>query len=113
MSAPNPLEDLQRLHEAATPGPWSPTRGHDGWDIENRTHNEPVTMTSGMRSQNMALIVVMRNALPALLAVVEAAQRIKDECWIECRNLDGEHPNCAIDTFNDALSALTTTKEEA
>jgi hypothetical protein len=65
------LAELRRLHESATPGPWSS-------DDQKRLR------AMLLRDADAALIVAMRNALPELLERVErleAALRVAREEW--------------------------------
>ena len=69
---------LKAIADAATPGPWSHNNG-DGYTafIVEGPEGEPVAKCSFgpyEGSTDAALIAAMRNALPKLLAVVEAAE---------------------------------------
>lgn len=63
------IERLRELEEAATPAPWI---------VEHACVNGPVYRIAGeyepVIPQDAKLIAEMRNALPKLLAVVEAAK---------------------------------------
>ena len=86
------IDDMRRLHEAATPGPWeaatlSPKglipaiiqRDQDDWlpvayFADEHGDGEAVDM-----EENRALIVAARNALPRLLAALEEARAERDK----------------------------------
>ena len=70
---PEPTLDLlSRLHKEATPGEWSIENGKVQGDRFFATVH---SYTARQDAANAALIVAMRNALPALLRVVEAAEK--------------------------------------
>ena len=77
----NVIERLRALEQAATPGPWTWVEPHSViHDVETEVAPRvevPVAAIEGlfrMRHANGELIAAMRNAFPALLDVVEAAQ---------------------------------------
>lgn len=80
MADPDPIAELRRLLEKATPGPWSwegdPPTLYAGRDGMHHGANllgrlEPDADTPA----NLNLIVAVRDALPALLDIADAAQR--------------------------------------
>ncbi len=94
------LRRLQELHQAATPAPWEA----DAYDDEAWILN---TDLGPGHKADVALIAAMRNTLPALLDIAEAAgpayRKLKtlydedahrlgqvipdDECWAEAERL--------------------------
>jgi hypothetical protein len=104
------LARLRRLDAEATPGPW---RAGDGEDIDPRRRTlwasfDESLLCSDPHSrlerfiyrQDVDLVVAMRNALPALLRVVQAAEEL--DCWPP----DGLLREKAADALHDALAAL-------
>jgi hypothetical protein len=97
------LGELRRLHEAATPGPWEWIDGDTDkpWDAGDPDQFAPSLRTAwtkksqfnlgelpvwilnidqlGDNKNDAALIAAMRNALPALLSIWEAAEEFMDE----------------------------------
>jgi hypothetical protein len=75
------IDELQRLHEAATKGPWRP-QADDEHDIEadagEVVGNYDWEEGGCIHRSDRDLIVAMRNALPALLRVARAARRCLD-----------------------------------
>lgn len=77
----NIITRLKELEAAATPGPWSwEYEGDQGSNIiETREGYAVITRDAGYYGPNIPtgdLIIEMRNALPKLLAMVEAAQEV-------------------------------------
>jgi hypothetical protein len=67
----NILDHLQRLHEAATTGPW---KSH-GLLVDGEEHDDYIIGAAEcFREVDGELIAAMRNALPALLRVARAAR---------------------------------------
>lgn len=67
------IDELQRLHEAATKGPWRAIGSLvDGDD------SAYIGVAECYRPSNAELIAAMRNALPALLRVARAARKVLD-----------------------------------
>ncbi len=93
------LNELKRLDAKATPGPWRDEQNaildsNDAWIADAAFAH------SGAR--NSALIAAARNALPALLAVAEAAKRLRD-----ANDNDGSIAfNGAMEDLSVALHAL-------
>jgi hypothetical protein len=72
-------DELRRLLDEATPRPWG--QSVSGWYID-AAGGVAIADVHGISDQalsNAALIAAAVNALPALLAVVEAAQEFRDE----------------------------------
>jgi len=69
---PDPIDVLHQAWEAKTPGPWSPMRGAEGWDI-NAPSGE-VTMGSGMRGRDAAFIVIAEQLVGTLVDRLHAAE---------------------------------------
>lgn len=76
------LDELERLHRAATPGPWIGRTGTETTEVSCE-ETVPVVAWLGFddgdrkrlaHNMNAALIAAMRNALPALLSIAEAAE---------------------------------------
>lgn len=88
------IPTLRRLHEAATPGPWRGDRldGTVKYQILGGPEgDEEVSVCSGDNGNNAlggpygfhsdhdeALVMALRNALPALLDELEALRRVRD-----------------------------------
>ena len=70
MTAPLNIHRLERLLAEATPGPWA----HSGF---GRLHDGIASLGEMHSRQNGALVAELRNAVPALLAVAWAAERIE------------------------------------
>jgi len=79
------LDELDRLEKAATPGPWvhfdgAPEHGNayvsgpepDNWTAAECFGSDP--------DADAALIAAARNALPGLLAIAQAAQKLLAVC---------------------------------
>lgn len=79
------IERLRELEKSATPGPWY-TDAHDCPDIVRATGGGGVLCGSyhdaNVGTANVELAKELRNALPALLAVVEA-QAAEIAAWRE------------------------------
>jgi len=82
------LDELKRLDAEATPGPWRDT----DYGVERVGVYGEIVEDPRMGEPDRALIAAARNALPALLAVAEAAEAIHvnhrdyghvDESWYE------------------------------
>ena len=67
-------DELRRLEKAATPGPWAVES--DGVYNDTRSYMVVPLGDSEQDDADAALIAAMRNALPALLDVAEAAQAV-------------------------------------
>lgn len=74
------LDELKRLHEAATPGSWDRMFSgnfDEGWYIFPILRRPGADCLSMVKEEsNAALIAAMRNALPDLIAAVEELQNI-------------------------------------
>lgn len=114
----NLIEKLKELDSSATPGPWCADLGN--WDIEQIEPRNEICcfdpMSRDIHPENkrvhsycdMEFIVELRNALPKLLAVVEAAENMA--FCIRPRYLDNWTPNhcgeCSGCKVMKALAAL-------
>jgi hypothetical protein len=67
------IPELRRLHERATPGPWKPLDTVVIVTTENGVIYERIETT---RTDDRNMIVALRNALPAILARLEQAERL-------------------------------------
>lgn len=105
MTAPRlDLGELRRLHEAATPGPWETSRIGDEPYMRLETKDQGLQISAFLgaitaQEGNMALIAAMRNALPALLSIAEAA-----EAWLE--------RGSTLDTHAALRAALAAVRKE-
>lgn len=116
------LKALRELHEKATPGPWvaevddTPNRcagiaGPTQYD-DYAYRGDIVVTDSGVyppRMPDAALIVAARNALPALLAIAEAARGFDE--WASdhgdtCLKRDGHECNCGLEQLRAALAMV-------
>ena len=98
------LDELERLHKAATPGPWTVDDSTSGlgYDIDQ--------LPCGVRKPfahlaDAAFIAAARNALPALLRVVYAARDYQQayDAWM--RNEIGGLAPTKLNQKEDALFA--------
>lgn len=76
------IEALERLSEAATPGPW---RTADGGLCARATKTmdlrDDIVIDCSQRAyleDNLRMLVAMRNALPAILAELRLARKVVD-----------------------------------
>jgi len=108
------LEKLKELNEKRTPGPWASCYdGSSTWSIGKAEDPQDLRVAITERyqgdwdagSNNAAFIAASANAMPKLLAIVEAA--------IRCRNADMKGLNAvvgeeswAVDDLDKALKAL-------
>ena len=88
------LDELEALAAAATPAPWAHVVRHDHHAAESlapgwRGGALDGAATPGLEAADYALTAAARNALPALIAVARAAERVRDTP--EC----SEHPGFA------------------
>lgn len=67
------LQHLRQLHQQATPGPWNSDTLEDG-ECNLECHVDGLSIELG--TLNYPFIAAMRNALPALLDIAEAAQHV-------------------------------------
>jgi hypothetical protein len=68
------IDELQRLHEAATKGPWRANGDFVDGDFVDGDDSAYIGVAECYRPSNAELIAAMRNALPALLRVARAAK---------------------------------------
>jgi len=109
-------EELGRLEKAATPGPWesggsTPTPG-EVWIWEQTGHHPgdpdaPDTRIACCGAPDAALIAAARNALPALLAEVDA---LRGELAATKRAIDFVSRPLVLDRA-DSIAALATVTE--
>lgn len=71
------LAELRELHEKAAPGPWIAASFSEGIPFFEEPKNAYVFDADQWESAEAALIVRMRDALPALLAAAEAEQGMR------------------------------------
>ena len=94
------LDELQRLHEAATPGPWEarehlvllPLWNREYPDGQVRICPSLTFEHRHVEQPNAALIAAARNSLPALLRLARRARRLEEaaaalmridaQCWM-------------------------------
>lgn len=102
------LDELQRLHEAATPEPWLSDRPR--LHIRIRDSRGLFVMERGSHGgvrchEDAALIVAARNALPALLRLARRARRL-EEAAAELIRIDAQCWMVVDREVSDALDAL-------
>ncbi len=107
------IENLRKLAGEATPGPWFayveyPRAGiRDDWIIARHQPEYPerdmMAIVGSMLSDgsNPELVCAMRNALPAILAALDAAQAVADYGINDHR-----HAHYAMGDLHAALAAL-------
>lgn len=77
----NTLERLKELEAKATPGPWRSARVAESIEIRQEKFNKPrIAYLYEVGRSDAEFLVAMRNALPSLLAVVEAAEATSPFC---------------------------------
>jgi hypothetical protein len=90
------MTDLAELEKSASPAPWVVGPGTVAWFIRERSDDGP-QVGNALLQEDADLIAATRNALPYLLAVVEAA-------WVET---DAHSARCrCIVEIRRALDAL-------
>lgn len=75
------LDELRRLNEAATPGPWSTFGVGDEYETTPYLKCGEGGFTTSWDEEkldDLELIVAMRNALPKILACIEAQDALND-----------------------------------
>ena len=82
------LADLRRLHEAATKGPWNADHDEEAFasyvtgrglpNIAQVSYTVVGGLTERQQQTTADLIAAMRNALPALLEIADAAVGVDD-----------------------------------
>lgn len=118
------LEELKKLCDEATPGPWDFEYGvsmRTAWKLESlEKHpnsyetvlwldggkNLDLDAETGRVEQNMEFIAAARDALPKLIAVAEAAKFIEDNKISWYMAYDSEALKQASSVLNQALAAL-------
>lgn len=83
---PEQRAELRRLHEAATPGPWS-KRG-SGVYFHNSWPYAPVVDDDRIGPENALLIAAARNALPALLDAADERDALRERLAEVTRDRD-------------------------
>ena len=73
---------MRRLHEVASPGPWTPAEALGTWLVRG----------SAGTYEDAALVVALRNALPALLDVVEASVAVEVDATVDPEVPEGWPP---------------------
>ena len=120
------IKSIRELEAAATPGPWDWEYGvsqRTAWGVVDRG-NRYVLRFEGPQEigivpdpePDMDVLLAARNALPALLAVAEAAAPLSqantgdDMCCRDAVMSEGrEHGGCRWQALRDALAALEAT----
>lgn len=85
------LDELERLHKAATPGPWITLSGHSCGPVEicrAEDGHRVLSRDGRMMPSDFALIIATVNALPELLRLARRAGRLERSAAIECINPD-------------------------
>ena len=96
------LDELKRLAWLVTPGEWEVEEGHiqrdsggirywqisDGQDAIACNQFCYAGFDPKVNAANAALIVTLRNALPAIIAALEVAELVRDEDWLAERIAD-------------------------
>jgi hypothetical protein len=71
-----PLSEIKRLMEKASPSPWEQTSlGYEVWNAVKDGRGSCCCIAEG-RPENNSLIVAMRNAMPAIVARLEALEKV-------------------------------------
>ncbi len=126
MTDTDPLTWLREVEEAMTPGKWEAQdagteNNANEWDAENLPSYWTWEIAAGDDAvlggqeiddprANVAALVAMRNLAPAMLAVIEAAQRTRDHEQFLKGDPDAFWMEYA--EFSDALDALTAAVRE-
>lgn len=71
------LERLRELDAKATPGPWYGRQGMFSNAIN--LHGEGQSVIGALCVEDAELVITMRNALPKLLALVDAGEKMRQE----------------------------------
>lgn len=106
------LEDIKRICEAATPGPWP--RAFSRFDegdggaaaIGPIIRNDDEDEEDGQAQADQDFIAMARTVLPKLLKVAEAAKRFRDSGWDENGNCDRPDRHVAARALWEELAAL-------
>lgn len=95
MTKESTIAFLRRLHEAATPAPWSEfcesgdwwvaRKDADGMPLESVCNSDPELWA---KQDDIELMTSARNALPALLRVAEAGKRYRSMCELFDKSLN-------------------------
>lgn len=98
------LEELERLHKAATPGPWAANNWGRVWHTPNPNSTRLVcdTMRNTVRNPkswraNARLIAAMREALPELIARVRELEASNERLIGENHILHARWETCLQD----------------
>jgi hypothetical protein len=96
-----PIDTLRKLLEAATPGPWYVS----ATDFLCSRDRDVVGPVHDLSPTDVALIVALRNAAPALLHVVEAAKAVATHLnGYEANNLP-DHPFYKLQEAVEAMES--------
>lgn len=96
------LTHLETLLAAATPGPWDCDNKGCAWDADNNTLSEP---EGGFDPNDLALVVALHNAAPALIARVRELEKRQ---WqpIETAPKDGTEVEVLFDSADVEIVRL-------
>jgi hypothetical protein len=98
------LQQLRQLHQQATHGRWE---AYDNVVVpDHETPDEDTYRIAVCRPENAALIAAMRNTLPALLDIAEAATRIAAFAGGPERNSWTPVPTKTLGKLADTLTQL-------
>ena len=115
------LDELKRLAGLVTPGEWEVEEGHiqrdsggirywqisDGQDAIACNQFCYAGFDPKVNAANAALIVTLRNALPAIIAALEVAELVRDEDWLAERIADSLDVDWRpIDAARSVIAAL-------
>ena len=86
------LDELKRLAGLVTPGEWAYVRNPENtrWIIDSEPARA-IACTAGYEPDNeanAALICLLRNALPTIIAALEVVALVRDEEWLAERISD-------------------------
>lgn len=98
------LAELERLHEAGTPGPWSVGqatehlhtdcyRWTECFNLYVEDGRDVTSPCANLGAEDAALIVAMRNHLPALIAAAKRCRELEAERDAALKLLDDSKPN--------------------
>lgn len=102
----NKTQHIRSLLAKATPGPWT----QSGIDVLQVHHTTRDVWYLPRSEADTALTVAAINALPALLAVVEAAEVVNRQVWDGAEPKDAYAADCAL---SEALEGLNNNDKES